>query len=140
MIRVLVPSFLSGVFQSGCGHCCHVVNGRPIKGQNYGFLDSHTGAFQQPLAGLLVLSRTRRGCIVRSKPRTLRRTLPENPDQILTKLRRTGATAGGLRTDASERVFSVRCVGPTAAAKLGFYGCAERLRLRRSFHGIASTG
>jgi hypothetical protein len=46
------------------------------------------------------------GCIDRSKfPKSFRRTLRQIPDQTQTKVRRTGLTAGGLRTEASEAIL-----------------------------------
>ena len=59
------------------------------------------------------LSQSRGGCIAPSDfAKSLRCTLREIPDGILAKSRQTGATAGGLRTEASEQIFFVTASGP----------------------------
>jgi hypothetical protein len=63
--------------------------------------------------------RVHRRCIARSKfPKSIRRTDREIPVQVLAKSRRTGATAGGVRTEASERIFLVTASGPAVVQPL----------------------
>jgi hypothetical protein len=57
------------------------------------------------------------GCIVlRAIAVLLRRKLLEIAVRILAKLRRTGATAGGVGTEAAERNLSEIESGPTSAS------------------------
>ena len=77
-------------------------------------------AWSAPLTRLTFLLLTRGGYIGLSDvAKFLRCTLLEIPDEIVAKLRRTSATAGGVGTEASERNLFVRCVGPTATSKKG---------------------